>query len=49
MAGQITVSGKVLDPEVLTDMASAELTADLRFAPLAEVDTTLEGKPRFHC
>lgn len=45
MAGQITVSGKVLDPEVLTDMASAELTADLRFAPLAEVDTTLEGKP----
>ena len=45
MAGEITVSGQVLDPQVLADMMSAELTAGLRFAPLAEIDRTLEGKP----
>ena len=45
MAGEITVSDQVLDPQVLADMMSADLTAGLRFAPLAEVDRTLEGKP----
>lgn len=45
MANKVTVSGQVLDPEVLADMASAELTAGLRFAPFAEIDRTLEGKP----
>lgn len=45
MADAITVSGQVLDPQVLADMMSAELAAGLRFAPLAEVDRTLEGKP----
>ena len=45
MADKVTVSGQVLDPEVLADMTSAELTAGLRFAPFAEIDRTLEGKP----
>lgn len=45
MADKVTVSGQVLDPEVLADMTSAELTAGLRFAPFAEIDRTLEGRP----
>ncbi|MCD7132962.1 N4-gp56 family major capsid protein [Limosilactobacillus balticus] len=45
MAGEITVSGQMLDPQVLSEMLSAQLTAGLRFAPLGEIDTTLVGKP----
>lgn len=36
---------QMLDPEVLADMIDAEVGKAIRFAPLAEVDTTLEGQP----
>ncbi|WP_283598203.1 N4-gp56 family major capsid protein [Ligilactobacillus saerimneri] len=45
MADKITFSDQVLDPEVIADMVSAKLTAGLKFTPLAQVDTTLVGKP----
>lgn len=35
----------LINPEVLADMISAELPHLLRFAPIAEVDTTLVGQP----
>lgn len=35
----------MVDPEVLADMISAELPAALKFAPLAQIDGTLEGQP----
>lgn len=41
-------STKVTDlivPEVMADMISAKLPKKLRFTPLAEIDTTLQGRP----
>lgn len=35
----------VVNPEVMADMIAAELPSKLKFAPLAEVDSTLEGVP----
>ena len=45
MADQVTRSNDVLDPQVLADMIPAKLTAGLKFKALADVDTTLEGRP----
>lgn len=45
MANEITQSDNVLDPQVLADMVSAQLTAGMKFAPLAQIDTTLVGVP----
>lgn len=45
MANDVTKSENVLDPQVLADMVSAQLTAGMKFIPLAQVDTTLEGVP----
>lgn len=42
------VATKVTDlivPEVMADMISAKLPKKLRFTPLAEIDTTLQGRP----
>lgn len=41
----ITKLSNQIDPQVLADMISAELPAKMKFAGLAEVDTTLEGQP----
>lgn len=35
----------MIDPEVMADMISAELEDKIRFAPLANVDRTLVGRP----
>ena len=45
MPDNITQSENVLDPEVLATMVSAKLTAGMKFAPLAQVDNTLQGAP----
>ncbi|HEP3844166.1 TPA: N4-gp56 family major capsid protein, partial [Streptococcus pyogenes] len=45
MAVGTTKMAQMLDPEVLADMIDAEVGKAIRFAPLAEVDTTLEGQP----
>ena len=45
MANEITQSQDVLDPQVLSDMVSAQLTAAMKFAPLCQVDNTLVGTP----
>lgn len=41
----MTTKSNLIVPEVMADMISAELPAKIRFAPLATVDNTLEGKP----
>lgn len=41
----MTTKSNLIVPEVMADMISAELPAKLRFAPLATIDNTLEGKP----
>lgn len=41
----ITKLANVLDPQVLADMLEAEITKQIRFAPLAVIDNTLEGQP----
>ena len=43
-AGDTKLSNMV-NPEVMADMISAALPTKLKFAPLADVDTTLEGQP----
>ena len=40
-----TSASDMVDPEVLADMVSAELDDAIRFSPLADVDTTLSGRP----
>nr|WP_233845425.1 hypothetical protein [Streptococcus suis] len=40
MATGLTKMEQMLDPEVLADMIDAEIGKAIRFAPLAEVDTT---------
>jgi len=40
-----TKMANMVDPEVMADMISAELVDAIRFAPLAVVDTTLQGRP----
>ena len=40
-----TMLKNMVDPQVLADMISAELENAIRFAPLARVDRTLEGRP----
>ena len=45
MADEITQSVYVFDPQVLADMVSAQLTAGMKFTPLAQTDTTLVGVP----
>ena len=40
-----TMLQNMVDPQVLADMISAELENAIRFAPLARVDRTLEGRP----
>lgn len=40
-----TKMANMVDPEVMADMISAELVDAIRFAPLAKVDTTLQGRP----
>lgn len=45
MAQGATQTSNVFIPQVLADMVSAQLEAKLKFTPLAEVDTTLAGRP----
>lgn len=44
MANETKLTNMV-NPEVMADMIAAELPSKLKFAPLAEVDTTLVGVP----
>lgn len=41
----VTKLENVLDPQVLADMIKAELEKKIKLAPLAEVDSTLQGRP----
>lgn len=41
----LTQLTNMINPEVMADMISAQLTKKIRFAPLATIDTTLEGQP----
>ncbi|MBF0778177.1 N4-gp56 family major capsid protein [Streptococcus cuniculi] len=45
MAENTTMMAQMLDPQVLAPMIDAEIGKAIRFAPLAEVDTTLQGRP----
>lgn len=40
-----TYLADLVDPQVIADMISAELEDAIRFAPLANVDRTLQGRP----
>ena len=41
----VTKLENMVDPQVLADMISAELEDAIRFAPLANVDRSLVGRP----
>lgn len=43
-AGETKLANMV-NPEVMADMISAELPSKIKFAPIASVDTTLQGQP----
>lgn len=46
MAGnELTQLEQMIDPQVLTDMISAELPKAIRFSAIAPIDTTLENRP----
>ena len=40
-----TMLANLLDPQVVADLVEKKLINHIRFAPLAEVDTTLVGRP----
>ncbi|MZQ75259.1 MAG: N4-gp56 family major capsid protein [Peptoclostridium sp.] len=40
-----TALTNMVNPQVMADMVSAELPSKLKFAPIASVDTTLQGQP----
>lgn len=40
-----TMLANLLDPQVVADLVEKKLINNIRFAPLAEVDTTLVGRP----
>ena len=40
-----TMLANLLDPQVVADLVDKKLIDNIRFAPLAEVDTTLVGRP----
>lgn len=41
----ITKLGNLVDPEVMADIIEKKLVDAMKFAPLATIDTTLEGRP----
>jgi N4-gp56 family major capsid protein len=41
----LTTTSNLVDPQVMAEMISATLTDSIRFAPLANVDRTLVGRP----
>lgn len=43
--GETTKLANLLDPQVVADLVDKKLIYNIRFAPLAEVDTTLVGTP----
>jgi len=45
MAAPQTGIANLVNPQVMADMISAQLPAALKFLPLAEVDTRLQGRP----
>lgn len=40
-----TMLANLLDPQVVADLVEKKLIDNIRFAPLADVDTTLVGRP----
>jgi len=40
-----TMLANLLDPQVVADLVEKKLIPNIRFAPLAEIDTTLVGRP----
>lgn len=45
MANDTTVIDNLIDPDVMTNMISAQLPKLIRFSAIAPIDTTLEGRP----
>ena len=41
----VTKKANMVDPQVMADMISAKLDKAIRFTPLADVDSTLSGRP----
>lgn len=44
-ADVVTTLSKLIDPEVMADMISAKIPKKIRVAPIAKVDSTLQGVP----
>ena len=45
MPDVVTKIANLIDPEVMADIISAKLEAEIRFTPLADVNRDLEGRP----